>query len=397
MPLSLCALRILFASTRGAGHFNPLVSFIESALREGHEILVAGPPPLAETTERAGYPFWPCDAPPEDVLGPTWARVQTASSEEAEAIVVGEIFGTLNVQAALPRMRSACEEWRPDLIMRDPAEFASAIAAEACAIPHARGAVGLASSERHLTEVASPSIEARSPGITKAIVGSPYLTMFPATLDRPDAGSPPHTRRFRDPATDTAPAALGDWWPGDDRPLIYLTFGSVAGSLQRAPALFRSALEAAGQIPARVLLTTGKEVAPEALGPPPANVHLTQWVPQADAFAEASLVVCHGGSGTTLGALAAGLPLVIVPLFADQPANAKRVAEVGAGLVVEPLREGATRALPSSIDPGALRDAILAGLQDLALAGRVKAIAEEMRALPPMDGALESLVAGSSH
>ena len=78
--------------------------------------------------------------------------------------------------------------------------------------------------------------------------------------------------------------------------------------------------------------------------------------------------MCHGGSGTTLGALAAGLPLVIVPLFADQPANAKRVAEVGAGLVVEPLREGATRALPSSIDPGALRDAILAGLQDLALA-----------------------------
>jgi UDP:flavonoid glycosyltransferase YjiC (YdhE family) len=103
-------------------------------------------------------------------------------------------------------------------------------------------------------------------------------------------------------------------------------------------------------------------------------------------LAEASLVVSHGGSGTTLGALAAGLPLVVVPLFADQPPNARRVAEVGAGVVVEPLREGPSKALPSSIDAGALRDAILAGLRDDALARSAQTIAAEMRALPAVDG-----------
>ena len=55
---------------------------------------------------------------------------------------------------------------------------------------------------------------------------------------------------------------------------------------------------------------------------------------QADVFAQADLVVCHGGSGTAFGALAAGVPVVVVPVFADQFENGRRIAEVGAGLVV---------------------------------------------------------------
>ena len=65
-------------------------------------------------------------------------------------------------------------------------------------------------------------------------------------------------------------------------------------------------------------------------------MHVERFVPQADVFGHASLVVTHGGSGTTLGALAAGLPLVVVPLFADQPDNARRVEAVGAGVIAEP-------------------------------------------------------------
>jgi UDP:flavonoid glycosyltransferase YjiC (YdhE family) len=46
--------RVLFASTRGAGHFNPLVPFIEACLRHRHEVLVVGPPALAQAVETAG-------------------------------------------------------------------------------------------------------------------------------------------------------------------------------------------------------------------------------------------------------------------------------------------------------------------------------------------------------
>jgi UDP:flavonoid glycosyltransferase YjiC (YdhE family) len=64
-------------------------------------------------------------------------------------------------------------------------------------------------------------------------------------------------------------------------------------------------------------------------------VHVEPWVDQADVLAHADLVVCHGGSGTVFGALAAGVPLVVVPVFADQFVNGERVAASGAGVVVE--------------------------------------------------------------
>ncbi len=85
----------------------------------------------------------------------------------------------------------------------------------------------------------------------------------------------------------------------------------------------------------RVLLTVGRQFDSAALGPVPDNVHVETWVDQARVFDRAEVVVCHGGSGTVFGAVAAGVPLVVVPVFADQFENGHRVAGTGAGVVVE--------------------------------------------------------------
>jgi UDP:flavonoid glycosyltransferase YjiC (YdhE family) len=381
--------RVLFASTRGTGHFNPLVPFVEAALRGGHEVLVAGPPPLAETVEAAGYPFWGGAAPPEDELAEVWERVPTVAPEEANRIVVGVIFGTLNVRAMLPRLREACERWRPDLIVREQAEFASAIAAEEHGVPHARLGVSLAASEAEYLDIAGPALERVHPGIRERIWSSPYLTLFPASLEDPGASSPPYVRRVREQTSERRPQPLPDWWPGDERPLVYLTFGSVTGTLPAATALYRCALEAAGEVPARVLVTIGRETDRDALGTPPPNVRIERWVPQADVLARAAIVVGHGGSGTTLGALAAGLPQVVVPLFADQPDNARRVAAIGAGVAVEVSPDAPVR---GTIDVGALSAAIEAVLDEPAYGVAARAVAAELAALPPVDEALAALL-----
>jgi UDP:flavonoid glycosyltransferase YjiC (YdhE family) len=71
-----------------------------------------------------------------------------------------------------------------------------------------------------------------------------------------------------------------------------------------------------------------------------------------------------------VGVLAAGAPLVVVPLFADQPQNAVRVAAVGAGVIssVDGMRAAAERVLGDD----SYRET----------AGR---IADEMRSLPRVD------------
>ncbi len=385
--------RVLFASTRGAGHFHPLVPFIEAALRAGHEVMVAGPPPLAETVARAGYRFWEGEVPPEDELGAVWGRVPTASREEAGAIVVGEIFGRLNVTAMLPSLRAACEQWRPDLLIREQSEYASAIAGELEGVAHARLGVSLAALEEQSLALAGGALEARHPGIVDLIRSSPYLTFFPASLEDPQGEQPPITHRFRDPAAAPSPEQLPDWWPGDSRPLVYITFGSVTATLPTAGALYADAQAVAGELPARVLLTVGNDLDPGSLGAPAGNVHIERWVPQAEVFAHASVVVGHGGSGTTLGALAAGLPLVVVPLFADQPENARRVAAVGAGIAVEADPEAAPEAIRSRVEPAALGEAVEAVLGDPGYRRAAGELAAEMAALPPTDAAFELLTA----
>ncbi|MGH9117887.1 MAG: glycosyltransferase [Acidimicrobiales bacterium] len=85
-----------------------------------------------------------------------------------------------------------------------------------------------------------------------------------------------------------------------------------------------------------MLLTTGDGGDPAGLEPWPHNVHVERWWPQAEVMPLASAAVGHGGFGTTMMALAAGVPQVVVPLFAfDQRVNAERVAAVGAGVHVD--------------------------------------------------------------
>jgi UDP:flavonoid glycosyltransferase YjiC (YdhE family) len=108
-------------------------------------------------------------------------------------------------------------------------------------------------------------------------------------------------------------------------------------------------------------------------------------VPQQDVLGHAAAAVVHGGSGSTLGAIAAGVPLVVVPLFADQPQNARRVAEVGAGIAVEPQRDD----LEANIRP--LRDAIRSVLEEPSYRERVRGLANELRAEPAVDEAVPLL------
>ena len=70
------------------------------------------------------------------------------------------------------------------------------------------------------------------------------------------------------------------------------------------------------------------------LGAIPDNVTVTPWVDQVDVYPHASLLVCHGGAGTVLAGVTYGLPMVITPIAADQPDNARLMENAGAAIVL---------------------------------------------------------------
>jgi MGT family glycosyltransferase len=143
------------------------------------------------------------------------------------------------------------------------------------------------------------------------------------------------------------------------------------------PDVFRRAIDACSALPIRVLVTVGRDRDPADLGPVPANVQVERWVPQREVMPHAAAMVCHGGSGTVTMGLAAGVPMAVVPLFADQPMNARRVEEVGAGIALEGGPEAVSR----------LADAVSKLLVDPAYRANAARVADEMRTLPSVDAA----------
>jgi UDP:flavonoid glycosyltransferase YjiC (YdhE family) len=357
--------RLLFASTQGAGHFGPLIPFLDAAVRTGHDVLVVGPP----TLNPRGFPFRAGASPPDEVLGPLWGRMPSLPPGQGDVVVVGVIFARLNVEAMLPALSAAIEEWRPDVVLREGAEFASAIAADLHRVPQVRVAVGPTLVEDSLLGLAAPALDDRRAGLAERIAASPMLTLWPDALDPPLFD----VVRFRHPTTD-AVAANGAPEADDGRPLVYVSFGSVAATFPPAAQVYRSALEALSELPVRALLTTGGHDV--ELGSVPENVRVERWVDEPDVLPHASAAVGHGGAGTTLSAMAAGCPQVVVPLFGDQPANAMRVARARAG-VVAPVD-----------DIGAALERVLG---DESYGAGARRVAAEMRTLPPPDAALDLL------
>ena len=143
------------------------------------------------------------------------------------------------------------------------------------------------------------------------------------------AGAVPANVRYVGPQLDDVSA--GTWDDPGGSPLVLVGLSSTVMSHEEE--LLQRVAEALGQLPVRGLVTTGPAVNPAAIRAP-ANVSVRQWVRHADVLPYCSAVLTHGGHGTVMKALAAGVPVVVAPLGRDQPDNAARVVHAGAGVWV---------------------------------------------------------------
>ena len=367
-------MRVLVTTTGSAGHLGPLLPFAHAIRDQGGEVLIAARDDFAGAVTSAGFDVWPFPQGDPEARRAIFASLgDDLGSIEANRRVVSELFAGIYTEAALPRVVEACATFRPDVILSETAEFAGGLAAEHAGIPHVRVGICAPSFEAQFGEGIDEAVAQHRAGLglpDAAGPEAPYLTLAPPALD--DHGAVPDARRFR--AEEPAPAPLPDWWHGAGEPLVYLTLGSVAGSMGFFPGVYRAAIDALAPLGVRVLVTTGRDADPAELGPLPANVHAERWVPQADVMPHASVMVCHGGFGTVRAGLAAGIPLAVLPLFADQPYNAARVEALGAGIALD--------------GPDGIADAVRTLLSEPSYAARALDVAAETRELPPVADAV---------
>lgn len=370
------------STTGNDGHFGPLLPFARAWAAAGHEVRVASPASYAEAPARAGLTHEPFGEPATEVIGPVMAGLAGMTFEEANEIVVRDVFGRIDAQAALPGLLEIVERWRPDVVVRESAELGSLAAAVRAGVPHVHVCIGMHEVATRFAEIIDEPLDelgglAGLPArrLHEARAAETVLSLVPEPLDHPGGEAPAGRgafQRFHEPGA-AVPGQRPAEWGDPDLPLVYVTFGSVTGSIPPLAGVFREALDALAELDARVVMTVGRKVDVPGLGPPPSNAHVVPWLPQDDVLAHASAMLGHGGFGTTMGALSAGVPQVVVPLFSfDQVVNGEHVAAAGAGLT--------TQAGPGAVARGAAELARL--LEDPSYAAGARQVAEDLRELP---------------
>lgn len=189
-------MRVLLASTRA--HALPLLPFAGAWRDGGHEVLIAGPPPIGPLARGIDVAFHPVGGPDPVRLRRAQERLDGTSGLERLQLAAAELFVGAHGRGALPEMLRLVDAWRPDVIVRETAEVASLLAAEACGIPVIRVGVSLATpyEDWWLRMVADPLDALRAeirvpadPGGGRA-ARTPLFTRVPAILDA-RRGDPP--------------------------------------------------------------------------------------------------------------------------------------------------------------------------------------------------------------
>jgi MGT family glycosyltransferase len=216
-----------------------------------------------------------------------------------------------------------------------------------------------------------------------------YLTLSPFPPSLRDPASPPavtlHRVRpslFDQSGEEELPDGI-EALPA--RPTVYLTLGTVRGFNDR-PQIVRAFADGLRDELLNLVVALGRNLDPAAFRSTHANVRIERYIPQSLLLPHCRLVICHGGSGTVLASILHGLPMVIVPIAADQPRNAERCAALGVARCVQ------ARGLTAET----AREAVLDVLHGESYRQRAERLRQEILAFPGLDRAsrfLERLAA----
>ncbi|MEU1185710.1 macrolide family glycosyltransferase [Streptomyces sp. NPDC005820] len=328
------------------GHINPTLPVVAELVRRGHSVSYHTSPEFAGEIEATGatvrlYPGG--DQPLPDP--PTPVTMVEALARTAVHL--------------LPTVLDDLRGIRPDLIVHDNACLWGAMAARELRVPAASSFTTFAYNRR----VPSPTgaswellaaaaarprnvqgyvrarrelhrrHEARGlPLIDLGNIRAPLNLVYTSRAFQPGVEDLDASYRFVGPSIGARP--VDPAFPADrlNDPVSYVSLGTVFNADPRLLRTFATELAPLG---GTVVVSTG-QTDPEALGPLPVNVLALRSVPQPEVLARAALFLTHGGMNSVNEALYAGVPLLVVPLGADQPLVARRVVELGAGLSIRP-------------------------------------------------------------
>jgi UDP:flavonoid glycosyltransferase YjiC (YdhE family) len=336
----LPALRFLFTFAGGRGHLEPLVPLAQAAVAAGHSVAFCGRPWMLPKVAALGFEAFAAGS--DEGLVPV-RRPLAAVDADAEILVLRDGFARRVAAERAPGLVAACRAWQAAIVVWEETDFAAPVAAESLGIPHASVVVLAAGSGISPALFAEPLDELR---LAHGLAPDPGLAMLsrhlvlapiPPSYRDPARPLPVVSRAIRPVLRDPSELEESPLWLAGltHAPTVYFSLGSVFHV--ESGDLFARVIAGLRGLPLEIIVTVGDEIDPAELGAQPANVHIARFLVPSQVLPLCDLVVSHGGSGGVIGALVHGLPLVLLPLGADQPLNAARCRELGVAHVLDPL------------------------------------------------------------
>ena len=367
--------RILFTCRPLSGHFDPMVPLAEAARDAGHTVGFASGTPIAGRARDAG--FLAFEAGPPDTFRAEWtARFPHFTSLVGDAqreFFFTEIFANLELVPRAADLDSIMSEWQPHLVVHEMAELAAPLVSSSLDVPYIDVGYGSLIDRALLTAAgvaAAPHWRARGlePHPLAGVFRHLYIDPCPPTLQNAEIADLRSVQQIR-PTVAEQIDQRPSWMialPHDQT--VYLTLGTIWNA---DIDLFRLVIDALADR-VNLIVTIGRQNDPEVFGPQPTGVIIRSYIPQDEFLPWCDAAVVHGGSGTVLGALAHGVPLLVLPQGADQWSNAERVVASGAGL----------RLLRDDVSIAAIRHAVTAILDEPSYRRTSTTIEGEIRRMP---------------
>ncbi|MEO7733940.1 MAG: nucleotide disphospho-sugar-binding domain-containing protein, partial [Kofleriaceae bacterium] len=253
------------------------------------------------------------------------------------------------------QLREVIRAYRPDVLVVDSSLPETAVAAQLEGIPSVAICGGLAiltppgfqdSLAAYAPELeagVSASIRARF-GVEVELRGMQAISPFVNIAFTTDAFVPdaPPDIVLAGPSIPAGPrddsSARFPWHRlRDDRPILYAATGTIIADRD----LFRQLAAASRDIGAQLVISTARLQDDPFLADLPGDVIAAGFVPQLELLARVSAFVTHGGGNSVMESMYHGVPVLVVPYFADQFVQAHMVDRAGAaapGLSVRPER-----------------------------------------------------------
>jgi len=340
--------RVLFINAGSEGHVNPTIGVVQELIARGEEVVYFTIEDFRERIEKTG------------------ATVRTFDGQKfIKAFISGgrnyllqRINGLLlTADIVIPSVLEQIEGEFFDYIIHDSMFGCGYLLAQILKLPAINSCTTFAQTEASFnkmfeqlsknipTEIYKP-ISNQFQSLTEMVkekydveVHSPYevfcnpapLTIVYTTREfQPFGESFDHTYKFVGPSISSRLKKENfDLTSIKEKNPIYISLGTVFNQFLD---FYKLCFKAFGNTDHTVVMSIGEKVQISELGEIPNNFIVKNYIPQTEVLKYTKLFITHGGMNSTHEGLYYGVPLIVIPLSADQPIIAQQVSDIGAGV-----------------------------------------------------------------